>query len=285
VSLPGVPYSRLLEAMERFDTEYRGNGAWAHWQDDRSHKFAIAQEGRLYPVKMIVSLATGVPRSEFSGGIEAGQAGRYTRDAGLNVVPIPGRDSIASEGPSACQYWAVCADPDRYRIADVVRDLDHTTWTTKGRPLGVGDRLALWQLRDRSGRRGIVALAEVTEGPTQRPAPDPLYWIDPAGSTPEERVGIPIVRLPQPMWLDGLHDAALRQLSVSRARGGTVFRASTEQWSALLEAVGGWPSSEPRRVAEDAIRASTRPRHRGQARGLGPTERREVELRAMRLAM
>lgn len=55
----------VLEAMKRFDTEHRTDFNWS-----RRHKYAVKHEGRRYPPKEILSLASGVRVGEFSGGIE-----------------------------------------------------------------------------------------------------------------------------------------------------------------------------------------------------------------------
>jgi hypothetical protein len=121
--------------MDHFDRDYRDKGDWLGWEVNKNHKFAIEHEARLYLVKMVVSLATGVPRDKFSGGMESGQAGRYAEDAGLDVIRLPGRGDDLGEVPRQPRYWAVGADPNRYRVLDAVRDLEFTTWITDRRPL------------------------------------------------------------------------------------------------------------------------------------------------------
>jgi MrcB-like, N-terminal domain/EVE domain/AAA domain (dynein-related subfamily) len=69
--IPETTKEALLEAMERFDREARDNSEWKGWEAKQSHKYAIEYEGRRYPVKKIVSLATNTPVGSFSGGDEA----------------------------------------------------------------------------------------------------------------------------------------------------------------------------------------------------------------------
>jgi hypothetical protein len=88
MALPDVTHGALLSAMTEFDARYRHTKEWAGWQLNHSHKFAIEHEGKRYPVKIIVALATGVPRHGFSGGMRPGQAGWYAAQRGLNIVPI-----------------------------------------------------------------------------------------------------------------------------------------------------------------------------------------------------
>jgi hypothetical protein len=92
MAIPDSSHEELLEAMHLFDSQYRGADEWLDWEDNRTHKFAIEHEGRRYPVKMIVALATGASRDSFSGGMEPGQAGWYAAKQGLNVVPLRRRN-------------------------------------------------------------------------------------------------------------------------------------------------------------------------------------------------
>jgi 5-methylcytosine-specific restriction protein A len=78
--------------MSRFDSELRGTKEWQGWEDNKAHKYAIEDTGRRYPVKQVLSLATGVPVSEFSGGAGAGQANQRAREAGFEVVSLHARN-------------------------------------------------------------------------------------------------------------------------------------------------------------------------------------------------
>jgi hypothetical protein len=63
----------------------RNESDWQDWEQDPHYKFAIEWNDRHYPVKQIVSMATGVPRNGFAGGDEAnGYVHRY----GLETVPV-----------------------------------------------------------------------------------------------------------------------------------------------------------------------------------------------------
>src|SRR5439155_5017540 len=50
--------------------------------------YAVVHKDRRYPVKKIVSLAGGVPVSQFSGGVDAGHANRLVEAIGFKVVQI-----------------------------------------------------------------------------------------------------------------------------------------------------------------------------------------------------
>ena len=60
MSLPPVPPERIDEALVEFDREARALPKWQNWEESGTFKHAIAKNGRLYPVKEIVSQATGV---------------------------------------------------------------------------------------------------------------------------------------------------------------------------------------------------------------------------------
>jgi hypothetical protein len=175
-----------------------------------------------------------------------------------------------SAGSLERQYWAFCADPTRYRIRDAVRDLKLDTWTIGTKQVRAGDRAIIWQTRDKDGHRGVVALAEVLE-PLGSIADGSPYWVDPAeGLIAKEQVRVRYLPLQKPLWIGGDHTDLLSQLSVARARGGTVFYVTPEQWEGIASAAGLLVGSEDTSG--------------GQGFGLTAAERRAVEQHAMALA-
>jgi hypothetical protein len=50
--------------------------------------YAIEYEGKRYPIKQIVSMATEIPVSDFSGGQAAGDANQYVADRGFKIVEL-----------------------------------------------------------------------------------------------------------------------------------------------------------------------------------------------------
>lgn len=109
----------LLRAMEQFDRDSRGREEWIGWEANQTHKYAISYEGRLYPVKKVVSLATGIPVSDFSGGAASGQANSIVQNVGLDVVNL-GRIEPASSTSST-------PVPDLHTAVDQVRLEDAQT--------------------------------------------------------------------------------------------------------------------------------------------------------------
>lgn len=83
--LPDRSAENILSAMVSFDKEHRASPEWLCWEENKAHKYAILHNSRIYPVKKIISLATGVPVSEFSGGREANG---YVEGRGFKVVSL-----------------------------------------------------------------------------------------------------------------------------------------------------------------------------------------------------
>ena len=90
MKIPKVAQEQIIEAFKTFDRDYRNSHEWIGWETKKSQKYVIKHEGRLYPPKMIISLATGLPRTEFNGGQ---QSIRYLAKYGIKVEPISGHFS------------------------------------------------------------------------------------------------------------------------------------------------------------------------------------------------
>src|SRR5215212_3704651 len=71
--------------MEDFDKELRDTKEWSSWEQKGTYKYAIVRDGQRYPVKQIISMATGEPKTSFSGGYEANS---YVNKRGLSTVPL-----------------------------------------------------------------------------------------------------------------------------------------------------------------------------------------------------
>jgi 5-methylcytosine-specific restriction enzyme A len=92
MSIPPAPGENLREAIGRFDRELRDTPDWAGWEQNRAHLYAIEYEGKRYPVKQIISMATEIPVSDFSGGQAAGDANHYVADRGFRIVELRRRN-------------------------------------------------------------------------------------------------------------------------------------------------------------------------------------------------
>lgn len=97
--IPDVPRDTILDAMARFDAELRDSPEWADWERRPGYKFAIEEQGRRYPIKQVLSMATDAPVSTFSGGEEANG---YARQRGFQVVQLR-----ENEAPAERRVWWV----------------------------------------------------------------------------------------------------------------------------------------------------------------------------------
>lgn len=247
--------------------------------------YDLLEDGKRYPPKAVVGLACrrllgrALGPYDFKGGLES-RCFKVLAKLDFEVVP---KVAVTSS-----TVWALCANPSRYRIEEAVTDLVTDWWTTGGRKIRQGDQLVIWKTAGRDGHRGIVAFGEVTGDPELRTDSDNPFWIDPSdGRTRAQRVPVRYIRTASlPAWLGSGLDALLGSLSVARAKGGTAFRVSTEDWERLISALGPLPATGSVTEEIDAPEISSDQRRggAGQGRGLNAEERRVVELHAMEAA-
>lgn len=86
VVIKAVSKERIGKALLEFDKNYRDKPGWQGWEDNLAHRYAVASGGLLYPAKKIVSLATGVGVTEFSGGRPTNS---YLEKRGFVIVELP----------------------------------------------------------------------------------------------------------------------------------------------------------------------------------------------------
>jgi 5-methylcytosine-specific restriction enzyme B len=92
MTLPSVPATAIVAAMDEFDAQLRSGPEWQNWEANGNYEHAIVRDGKHYPVKQIVSMATGTPKTEFGGGPEANT---YVQKLGFAVEPISEQKSTA----------------------------------------------------------------------------------------------------------------------------------------------------------------------------------------------
>jgi len=90
VAIKAVSRERILQALQVFDHEHRATPQWQEWQSNQAHRYAIDVNGELYPAKKIVSLATGIPVGEFTGGRPTNS---YLEKRGFTVVELARGDT------------------------------------------------------------------------------------------------------------------------------------------------------------------------------------------------
>lgn len=84
--IKAVSKEAIVNAMQVFDTDLRGQHEWQAWEQNQSHLYAIDVAGTQYPAKKVVSIATGVPVNQFSGG---NQTKSYLEKRGFVVIKLP----------------------------------------------------------------------------------------------------------------------------------------------------------------------------------------------------
>ena len=94
--LPDVDRAALKDALRRFDADLRALQEWAEWETSAAQRFALVHEGRRYPPKKIISIATGVPVGKFSGGR---QSNEYLRKRDFEIVATYHAESGPLEAP------------------------------------------------------------------------------------------------------------------------------------------------------------------------------------------
>lgn len=68
--IPRVSRDKILEAIQKFDTDLLPKDEWRSWESNGSQVWALVHDGKHYPPKKIVSMATEVSVNTFSGGPE-----------------------------------------------------------------------------------------------------------------------------------------------------------------------------------------------------------------------
>jgi hypothetical protein len=177
--LPSVNPELIDQALAKFDQEERATPQWQDWENRQNYKYAIAKNGRLYPPKEVIALATGVSTASFSGGAEANG---YLRKHGFEIEAL--RLPTKSEVQSALHDLLVMRAPDSMAPSDAYQVLADQ--------FALPERLRLasmetsdenhWENRVRQARRELVHLDIVD--PSERGKwqlklrPRPTVWIE-----------------------------------------------------------------------------------------------------------
>lgn len=100
MAIKAVSKERIEEALLEFDSHHRSKREWQSWETNQAHRYAIEAEGRLYPPKKIISIATGIAVAEFSGGHPTNS---YLQKRGFTLVPLehPEGEQILQFTPGA----------------------------------------------------------------------------------------------------------------------------------------------------------------------------------------
>ena len=82
MAIPPVDRDTLLKALEEFDTNLRASEQWINWEQNKAQIWSLEEGQKRYPPKKIVSIATGKPVGDFSGGPETNN---YLTERGFTV--------------------------------------------------------------------------------------------------------------------------------------------------------------------------------------------------------
>lgn len=185
-----VPTDDLRDALGRFDRELRGTPDWAGWEQNKAYLYAIEHAGQRYPVKQIVSMATGIPVSDFRGGQAAGDANHYVTDRGFTVVELRRRNPtwVCDELILALDVYLRCSGSPPPKGSAEIAELSETL-NRLGRYLGIatedrfrninGAYMKLMNFRrfdpvfTEAGKRGLSRGGQAEEEVWNEFAPDP----------------------------------------------------------------------------------------------------------------
>lgn len=92
MAIPGVDAESIRQALEEFDRNLRTSTEWSSWEDNKAQAWVLVVGERRYPPKKIISIATGIPVSSFSGGTETND---YFAERGFTVTRL--RETSLSE--------------------------------------------------------------------------------------------------------------------------------------------------------------------------------------------
>jgi 5-methylcytosine-specific restriction enzyme B len=85
MAIPKVDGEAIKKALHEFDQTIRVAPEWEAWEENKAQAWALVEEGRRYPPKKIISMATGVSVGSFSGGPESNE---YLSERGFTVTRL-----------------------------------------------------------------------------------------------------------------------------------------------------------------------------------------------------
>lgn len=117
--LPPLTRDQVLGAIAQFDRELRSEPPYLDWESNGNFEWVLTHRDGRYPIKELISLASGVPRAKFSGGPKAVHA---MGDLGFVVEALPDRTGA---GPRA---WVFQARPGYWDVRGALGDLAEFEW-------------------------------------------------------------------------------------------------------------------------------------------------------------
>ncbi|PRX18490.1 dynein-related subfamily AAA family protein [Orenia metallireducens] len=90
MAIPDMSREEIIEALNKFDHNYRDTEEWIDFTLDKRHKYVIKYEDKTYPVKEIIRIAGDYNVPSFSGGREANS---YLSQRGFEIVELDNENS------------------------------------------------------------------------------------------------------------------------------------------------------------------------------------------------
>ena len=90
--IPDVSKKVIERAMEEFDRNLRDTPGMKNWESNANQFYAVKWKRRRYPPKVIISLATGLPRTKLHGGEASSDANNYLRKRRFKIIKFRERD-------------------------------------------------------------------------------------------------------------------------------------------------------------------------------------------------
>lgn len=124
--IPDTTIEKLEEALSAFDQKLRNTDEWKGWEKKGNYKYAIKYNGKLYPPKHIIYLATDAPTHTFSGGDEAND---FLRKKGLTIISLNPIQEIhmSSINPIQITFQEILSRYKNYQAGDPI-GAEHEIW-------------------------------------------------------------------------------------------------------------------------------------------------------------
>lgn len=106
-----VDSEAIKGAIRDFEVNWRDTTEYMGWEQNRNYLHAIKYEGKMYPPKKIISIATGMPTRSFYGGTPSNS---YLAERGFEIVRLRAKDGNENEnqGPLNAQTLEIESDQE-----------------------------------------------------------------------------------------------------------------------------------------------------------------------------
>ena len=178
MALPDISHQNILDALQKFDTEYRNTEAWRGWENKQKWQYAILENDQYYPIKQVIHLATGRPVNTFSGGEESI---KFVKNRGFHVEAL--RPPTETDTIIALYELLIERYPETIETSEAIKVLaEQFLLTSSLLRETVPSGEPHWDNRVRQARRKLVdagVLDEPQRGEWRlRLRDEPKYWVE-----------------------------------------------------------------------------------------------------------